>query len=188
MDQNEDIPYPIIFNPLKHYLPFIRNFITDKVSEDRDPGWINLIKELKHLGTSVMDIYTGSLLMDEIFYQVDQMLISRNLVSKELFAGWVGRKYNNFKIISLSDNSQWTLKYHNYESRYVHIFPSRLSPNSYRVKSNTIKSAILYLILIGKDFVTEGDLNIARSIAGLSPIKNVTETEAIAEMIEILRY
>jgi hypothetical protein len=71
--------------------------------------------------------------------------------------------------------------------RFVHIFPARLSPHTFRVKSNTIKSAILYLILIGKDYVTEEDLNKARALTGLSPVKEVEDTEAVIEMIEVLR-
>jgi hypothetical protein len=87
----------------------------------------------------------------------------------------------------LSDSSQWTLKYHNSESRHVHIFPARSSPHSFRVKANTLKSAVLYIILIGKDYVTEDDLNTARALAGLSPVKEVSDAEAVTEMIEILR-
>jgi hypothetical protein len=50
-----------------------------------------------------------------------------------------------------------------------------------------LKSAILYVIFIGKDFVNEDDLNTARALAGLSPVKEVADTEAVMEMIEILR-
>lgn len=93
----------------------------------------------------------------------------------------------DFRIVSLSDSSQWTLKYHNNEICYVHLFPARSSPHSFRVKSNTLKSALLYYILIGKDFITGDDLNKARALLGLSPVKNTVDTEAITEMIEILR-
>jgi len=50
-----------------------------------------------------------------------------------------------------------------------------------------MKSAILYLVLIGKDYVSEDDLNKARALAGLSPIRDVADAEAVTEMIEILR-
>jgi len=61
------------------------------------------------------------------------------------------------------------------------------SQHSFRAKSNTLKSALIYLIIIGKDLVTGEDLNNVRSIMGLSPVKNASDTEAILEMIEILR-
>jgi hypothetical protein len=79
------------------------------------------------------------------------------------------------------------VKYHNDDGRFVHMFPARLSPHSFRVKANTLKSAILYYIIIGKDFITREDLNSTRELLGLSPVKNTAEAEAITEMIEILR-
>ena len=187
MNTENQIPEPLLFNPIKHYLPFIREFIGNKMMDENDPGSKNLIKELKHLGTSVMDIYTGDLSQYKIFKEVKVFLDSKKLVAKGSFAGWAGINYNNFRIISLSDGSQWTLKYHDNEKRFVHIFPARLSAHTFRVKSNTLKSAILYLILIGKDFVTEDDLNKARAMTGLSPIREVADVEAVTEMIEILR-
>jgi hypothetical protein len=69
----------------------------------------------------------------------------------------------------------------------VHIFPARLSPHTFRIKANTLKSAILYVIMIGKDYISEDDLNKARAMAGLSPVREVGDAEAVTEMIEILR-
>jgi hypothetical protein len=92
-----------------------------------------------------------------------------------------------FRIISLSDRSQWTLKFHDNPQRFVHIFPARNSQHTFRVKANTLKSALIYLIIIGKDLVTGDDLNNVRSLLGLSPVNDTLDTEAILEMIEILR-
>ena len=83
--------------------------------------------------------------------------------------------------------SEWVLKYFNNEQRYIHPFPARNSPHSIRVKANTLRSAVLFLIFKDKDFITETDLNAVRTIAGLSPIKDVADAESISEMIEILR-
>jgi hypothetical protein len=79
------------------------------------------------------------------------------------------------------------LKYHDDRTRYVHLFPARTSPHSFRVKANTLKSAIMYNILIGKNYISGKDLNRVREIQGLSPVKDTTDVEAITEMIEILR-
>jgi hypothetical protein len=46
---------------------------------------------------------------------------------------------------------------------------------------------LIYLIIIGKDLVTGDDLNNVRSLLGLSPVNDTLDTEAILEMIEILR-
>jgi hypothetical protein len=181
------IPEPLVFNPLKHYLPFIKRFIDIKTSCDSGQDSKELIKELKHLGTSVMDVYTGSMSLKEIFNEANDILAAKNLISKEMFARWAGTDFKSFKIVPFSDSSFWTMKYHENDKRYVHIFPSRSSPFTFRIKANTLKSAILYLIIIGKDYVTEDDLNHARVLTGLSPVKDVTETEAVTEMIDILR-
>lgn len=43
------------------------------------------------------------------------------------------------------------------------------------------------MVLVGKDYISENDLNTARALAGLSPVKEVADAEAVTEMIEILR-
>jgi hypothetical protein len=181
------IPEPILFNALKHHLGFIREFIYQKSERNPESDHKNMIKELKHLGTSVMDVYTGSLLISEICNEVMLFLGEKDLSGRDHFSEWTGNELKDFRIISLSDGSQWTLKYHDNCQRFVHIFPARGSQHTFRVKSNTLKSAILYYILIGKDFITGDDLNRVRSMLGLSPIKDPVDTEAITEMIEILR-
>jgi len=187
MIAEHQIPEPILFNPLKHHLGFIREFIYQKTESEPNHDRIILIKELKHLGTSVMDVYSGSLLISNICREVQEFLEKNKLSEKELFAQWVGIMMNDFRLISLSDSSQWTLKYYENSQRFVHIFPARGSRYTFRVKSNTIKSALLYYILIGKDFISGDDLNKVRPLLGLSPIKDPMDTEAITEMIEILR-
>ena len=181
------IPEPLLFNPLKHHLGFIKEFINLRTERDSDDDIKDLIRELKHLGTSVMDIYTGSLQVTHICKEVKDFLKQKELLIRDPFSLWAGKNIKSYRIITISDSSQWTLKFHNNELRYVHIFPARLSPHSFRVKANTLKSAVLYYILIGKDFITGDDLNKVRPLLGLSPVKDTFDTEAILEMIEILR-
>jgi hypothetical protein len=180
------IPEPFLLNPIKHHLGFIREFINyyiDKSSSDIK----KLPHDLKHLGTSVMDIYTGILSISSICMEAEEFLRQNNISGKERYSAWTGTMIKCFRIISLSDGSQWTFKYHNNPLRFVHIFPARNSPHTFRVKANTLKSAFIYNIIIGKDLVTGDDLNKVRPLLGLSPIKDSIDTEAILEMIEILR-
>jgi hypothetical protein len=187
MEIKYDIPEPFQFNTLKHHLSFIKEFISIRLSDGKAYEINSLVKELKHIGTSVMDIYTGSLTIRKIIYEVGFILKSNNLGDESSYSGWTGKTINDFRIISLSDNSQWMLKYKDDRTRYVHLFPARTSLHTVRVKANTLKSAIMYNIIIGKDFISGKDLNHARDIQGLSPIKNTIDAEAITEMIEILR-
>jgi len=181
------IPIPFLFNPLKHYLPFIRSFAASRTMSVNDPRLKDLTREIKHIGSRVMDIYKGSLTMDEIFDEIIDYLESKCLLSQSGYMAWIGRDSRDFRIITLSDGSRWTLKYHDNATRFVHIFPTRSGPHSFRTKANTLKSAILYLAVIGKDYVTDVDLNAARVLAGLSPVGNVADAEAVTEMIEIIR-
>lgn len=181
------IPEPLLFNPLKHYLPFIREYVNRKSETESYPGSPDFIRELKHLGNCVMDIYKGDLGQDAIFMEVITYLEKNKIRSHESYARWAGTSHSSFRIIELQDSSLWTMKYHEHETRFVHIFPSRLSPHTFRVKANTLKSAIMYQVLIGKDYISDDDLNRARALAGLSPVREAGDAEAVTEMIEILR-
>jgi len=187
MDYKVNIPEPLLFNPLKHYLPFIREYASSRTITINDPGLKELTRELKHIGTSVMDIYTGKLLQEDIFNEILIFLEGNILTGKEAYKSWTGTGFHDNRIVTFSDTSQWTLKYHSHETRYVHIFPARSSPHSFRIKANTLKSAILYIIIFGKNYVSDDDLNAARALAGLSPVREAADAEAITEMIEILR-
>ena len=187
MNTDFQIAEPVLFNPIKHHLGFMREFIYLRTEGGSNSDNKILTEELKHLGTSVMDVYTGSLSIDNICKEVKEFLDQKNISGIEQFSRWVGKKINDFRIISLSDGSQWTLKYHDNDLRFVHIFPARSSKHTFRVKSNTLKSALIYYAIIGKDYITGDDLNKVRRLLDLSPIKDTADTEAITEMIEILR-
>jgi len=183
----DNIPLPILFNPLKHHLGFIKDYINEHFDSKEHFNNQTLIKDLKHLGGSLMDIYSGALSSDLVIDEIMKFLETNHLIDKDLYIKWAGKDPKELKTIELSDASKWVLKYSENEVRFVHPFPARYSPHSFRVKANTLKSAILYIICIGKDYITEEDLNIARAVAGLSPVKDVVDAEAITEMIEILR-
>ena len=186
MNTDYQIPEPFVFNPLKHHLGFIKEFINASIDNPNSDIQI-LTKDLKHLGTSVMDIYTGTLPIRTICSEAEEFLRKKDILGRKAFSAWTGTKFDCFRIISLSDNSQWTLKFRDNKERFVHIFPARNSQHTFRVKSNTLKSALIYNIIIGKDLVTGDDLNKVRPLLGLSPVKDAIDTEAILEMIEILR-
>jgi hypothetical protein len=187
MISENPIPPPILFNLLKHHLGFIKEYVRNNLKPELQIDYLIINKDLRHLGGSLMDIYSGNLSPDDIMEEIMNFLISNGLAEKDIFSQWTGKDPLNFKTISFSDGSRWILKFFDNEVRYVHSFPARNSPYTFRIKANTLKSAILYLIFVGKDFISEEDLNSARAIAGLSPIKDIYDVEAITEMIEILR-
>jgi len=187
MKTEYSIPEPFQFNPLKHHLSFIREFISSKLADENKIEIPALVKEIRHIGSSVMDVYTGSLSVSDICREVSDYLKINELDTIIKFSGWTGITFSDFRTVTLSDTSCWMLKYRNDEKRFVHLFPAKLSPHSFRIKANTLKSGVLYSILIGKDFISCEDLNKARRLLGLSPVKNTAEAEAITGIIEILR-
>lgn len=197
MKSEVQIPEPFLFNPLKHHLGYIRQYIDCRsrqsfssllnLKECSSPELRTIVRELKHLGTSVMDVYTGELSVEQVCNEIKGQLSGRKFFMKEGFSFWVGKAMADFRTVTLSDTSVWAVKYHNSELRWVHFFPARYSPHSFRVKSNTLKSALFYNILIGKDYITGDDLNRIRPLLGLSPVRDSADAEAVTEMIEIIR-
>ena len=73
------IPEPFQFNPLKHHLSYIKEFISGKLSEEEGIDVKTLVKEVRHIGTSVMDVYTGSLSVQEICSEITDSLQKNRL-------------------------------------------------------------------------------------------------------------
>jgi hypothetical protein len=180
------IPEPLLFNPVKHHLGFVKEFIAMNMDIPQS-GLQSLTRQLRHIGTSVMDVYTGQLSVKNICNESLEFLKQKKMLGIDEYSSWIGRNTDSLHIIGLSDGSQWALKYQNNHQRFVHFFPARNSSLTFRVKANTLKSAVLYIIIVGKDLVTGDDLNMVRPLLGLSPVKDSIETEAIMEMIEMLR-
>jgi len=183
---NNIVPEPILFNPLKHHLGFISRYSVER-EEDRNSRITEINRELKHIGRAVTDVYTGSKSIEKICRGVIGNIGDENISDKEKFAAWSGTGRNNFRIIFLDDDSQWTVKYHENTKRYVHIFPARSGCHTIRVKSNTLRSALLYLIYTGTDYISASGLNYPRSLAGLPPVRSTADAEAITSMIEVIR-
>ncbi len=181
------IPEPFRFNPLKHHLEYIRGFVTGMIPGNPYSTETGLASQLRHLGGSVMDVYYGTMTIEQICAELHRLMKLGGHDSMESFAGWAGSSHDSFRLLTLNDGSVWTLKYHNDHRRYAHIFPSRMSPFTFRVKANTLRSAITYYIYIGKDYISADDLNKAREITGLSPVRDAADARAITGMIEILR-
>jgi hypothetical protein len=186
MNAEYQIPEPFLYNPLKHHLGFIKGFINQNI-DSSGLEIHEIIKELRHIGTSVMDVYRGNLSIEAIIREISAILYQMRISDRLAYLKWTEANEDNYMKLSLSDGSQWALKNHDDPHRYVHFFPARNSDLTFRIKANTLKSAMIYILMIGKDLVTASDLNKVRRQLRLSPIKDSAEAQAIMEMIEILR-
>lgn len=167
MKRDDLIPKPINFNPLKHHLDYVLQFL-EKASA----------AELKEFTNSLchnnIDLYSGSLSCYAICRSVMELLTIQGYSDRENYENWIAssRKYRQ---LTLEDNSVWILLKSDDTDRYIHIHPAKYGPYSIRFKGSTLKT-IYQLMGHFKDIPHQPDIeavNIARMQIGLSPVKRL---------------
>jgi hypothetical protein len=165
----------ILFNALKHHRGFIHQQIKSATPATL-PGL------LKKLGNSQMDIYYGSLSLEELFKQV----LSQIPVADE--AACLAWLKGGYKEITLSDTSRWILLEGNVPGQYIHLHPARYSPGSMRVKAPILKTAIACIVC--HPGLTQPDLimvnQIRTSILQLSPVKDLAQCKHLWQVMNML--
>lgn len=187
MSFGTDIPHPINFNPLKHHLGYIRNFTrsTGYISENRLKR--ETIPLLKHIGNSVADIYTGELDVADIVNNIDRIILKEKISTRERFALWMNETGAGYRKITLRDESGWVIKYLNDKKRYLHIFPGRNIKHTTRSRGNSLKTAILYVLLFDKGDIILSDLNAVRKMLSLSPLAGTGSAGSIINCIRLIQ-
>ena len=186
MEESCKVDRPINLNCWKHHSGFIKSQISSFRNES---DLENLERFLLKIGESQMDLYYGRLSPTEIAELIIENLEKKNFLSFESYNQWLSEKDASYKLISLSDNSIWTLRKGNDNARYVHIHPGRYSPHTKRVKALTLKTAIFALCFeklggiklsgielinhIRKEYLNEPPLRQFSSESGLSKIINL---------------
>ena len=86
MNIDYQIPEPFLFNPIKHHLEYIREFINQYI-EKTGTDMERIKKDLRHIGTSVMDIYNGSFPIRRIVIETEAFLMGkRHCGEREFFS------------------------------------------------------------------------------------------------------
>ncbi|HCC71559.1 MAG TPA: hypothetical protein DEQ09_10480 [Bacteroidales bacterium] len=187
MNNWNEIPVPVNFNPLKHHMGFIRSFSgkCSIISEEKIKS--NIIPLLKHLGSSVADIYTGSLDVGDIVSEVSLFREKENIMNEKSFLVWLSQTGKDYNKCTLSDSSQWVIKHLDNNPRYFHIFPGRNLECTVRSRGNSLKTAILFDILYDKGDILLSDLNSVRRMLSLSPLRSTESAFSIIEDIRMLQ-
>jgi hypothetical protein len=169
----------ILFHQFKHHLNYIKAWI------DKNKGGINeeIMNTIKTLGSSQLDMYCGSLGVEEILQQISVYLqLGEGITTVELYKRWVGAGY---KPCLLSDGSSFTLRYINH-TKPIHIHPARHVLHTMRIKANSLKTAVCYL-LVYDDSINVTYLNaIRKEYLGLPPIAlklGIEELERVLSML-----
>lgn len=132
------LPQPILFHPLKHHLGYIREFI--QAHKDADDSFLQA--QLKTLGSSQPDLYLGPLSPQQITHETIAYLQAHHALEPGAYRLYLSVGEAEYQMISLSDESEWVLRWGVVEGRYVHLHPARYSRHTLRVKANALKSAI----------------------------------------------
>ncbi|MBF8965430.1 hypothetical protein I0P70_19430 [Pontibacter sp. FD36] len=133
-----DIPAPILFHPLKHHLGYIREFIKKQATAEET----TLVAQLKTIGSSQLDLYLGELSTQQIAHETILYLQKHQILEPEAFQTYLSSSEADYRVITLSDESSWVLRWGVVEGRHVHLHPARYSQHTIRVKANTLKTAI----------------------------------------------
>jgi hypothetical protein len=171
--------YPFIFNRFKHHLPTVRAAL-------RHDTQAQIEINLKQIGESIMDLYTGALSAETLFEEIAQQLIELNIYEPTLYESFLKSNDNYYKL-TVSDDSEWVLLMGNDLKQFVHIHPARYSAHSVRVKANNWKTVLAAKAF--SDSTTVLDLvylNQIRKQLNLSPLKNVASATALMRLFELV--
>lgn len=173
-----EIPRPFLFNPIKHHLGYIFEFI--KVHKRDVSG---LKTELSLIGNSQIDLYYGPLSLTDVISEIKSHITSSFLTDKLAYIKLLD-KYNDFLTITISDGSKWILREGNDPDRHIHFHPGRYSPYTFRIIAKHLKSLIAAHVLF--ENVGLEELNLARAqILALEPIKKLSLNHGIGKHVDL---
>jgi hypothetical protein len=138
-----EVPTPILFNTWKHHAGALRWRIA-QIAELGEAGLLEAASRIAVLGTRLMDLYTGDLLPLQVCQCILDEMRRNTIDSAEAFRSWLGEE--EYRVVPLSDGSQWVLRLGDDPTFWVHLHPGRWSPMTVRVRANTLKTAFLACI------------------------------------------
>ena len=134
----------IIYNAGKHHLKTIIQNLG--LHAQRGEENAELKEKLLEAGEGVMDIYEGTLSVEEIKKEVWEFLNKNHLCDFEAYSQYLQeegsiKRHGYYRNLELSDHSIVTMRMGDTEDSFVHVHPGRHTPHTFRVKANTFKTA-----------------------------------------------
>ncbi|WP_188503200.1 hypothetical protein [Pontibacter amylolyticus] len=180
-----DLPQPILFHPLKHHLVYIRQFI--QAHSEADDSFLQA--QLRTIGSSQLDLYLGELSALQIADETILYLQKHHTLAPEAYRLYLSGSGAAYQLISLSDESEWVLRWGVVEGRHVHLHPARYSRYTLRVKANTLKSAVAVSMAVRryKQPLSLALVNQVRTQwLGLAPIPSSLTSGTFARLVYLL--
>lgn len=184
---NSELPKPIAFNCWKHHLGFVKNILNKQSINSKDNAFINEL--IQFIGESQLDFYTGNLDVYSISDEIIKHLKSLNALDFTDYQAWIYTEGYDYKCISISDGSNWTLRLGQNNNRYIHIHPSRHSKKTIRIKSSTLKTAFALLFYYGlsnADISIEKVNHVRNRFAKLPQLKPTSALIATSRIFKLL--
>ncbi|MBF9255306.1 hypothetical protein I2I11_18555 [Pontibacter sp. 172403-2] len=181
-----NLPKPVLFHPLKHHLGYIQRFIHEGISAPAT----TLKTDILAIGNaSQLDVYTGKLSAQQIAEEAIACLQQRDLLAPERYRRYLAAEGNAYRIITLSDGTDWVLRWGVVAGRHVHLHPARYAVHTIRVKANVLKTAMAALIFAAIQH-EEVDLKLVNAVRAtwlsLPLVKKFDEEGSLAELLKLL--
>ncbi len=178
------IKIPVTFNPMKHHLCFIISEALKLKFSSMD----EISDKLIVIGDNLMDLYTGKLTVDEILAEIQSVLNSLNVFTREDFCGWISG--SDYKKLMLSDSSVWVVKLSVSDKNYIHLHPGKKSEFTCRVRGSTLKTVVA-CFANGKLPEKPHELNEVNQIRhnwlNLSPVKTLQPGKGILKLAALFK-
>lgn len=181
-------PAPILFHPLKHHLGHIKAFVERSAATPE----AEIKAALLTIGGSQLDLYTGPLSPLQIATEVLQYLQKRHLQQPVAYQRYLAIAGAAYRLVSLSDGTDWVMRWGVVEGRHVHLHPARYAKYTLRVKANVLKTAIAAVIAANKSAETPAmDTQFINKVRAewlaLPPVKDLSLSEGLAGMIALIK-
>lgn len=177
---------PVLFNAIKHHLVYLRQVISHTPSNITS---FELRRLLLTIGAAQLDFYTGPLTVDTIISEVKDFLQQEALLTPNSFITWI-QEGEGYRTFHTSDSSHWVLRPGHQAGLWVHLHPARYSPNTIRLKANTLKTATALII---RNKTSENsrkpalsEVNQVREFLDLPPLAPRQLHQGLYEFIELI--
>lgn len=188
MEFSSQLPPPFLFNGLKHHQQIILEFIKKSIEKKYSIDELNFA--LQKVGNSMIDLYYGDLNPLEIADEIEDLLKRKSYFHKVDYCKYVFNSPQQYRTLKISDGSEWTLLFGNGVETYLHIHPARGSKFTKRVKSISIKTAIMLKVYFEKELLNGDFVSLVNKVRmdylHESPIKNEFDTKRLKRVLDLL--
>ncbi len=130
-------------------------------------------------------MYVGSMSPAKVGEGILKLLQEKQITSKEGYQHWITQGQEQYRLLTIIDESVWTLLWSPGTKRYIHIHPARYTPHTTRVKGTSLKTVILscaYARIEGKQLNLSLINQVRKEILGLSPVQRLNSEKGLGKV------